>query len=213
MQETFKPIYNLKQLKTDGSQFDKLFKDGDELTVGNSIHIRTMFTPGHTADSSSYILKDGGIFIGDTLFYPDKGSARCDFPNGSAELLYESIQKLLSFPDETKLFLCHDYPNDRDFKYETSVGEQKKHNIHLQPGTSFKEMRETRDQTLKIPHLLVPRFPFLFCWSLFVENIYLYFLFLSVQLNLEAGKLPEPEDNGISYIKIPLNFFENKTKL
>jgi glyoxylase-like metal-dependent hydrolase (beta-lactamase superfamily II) len=185
VQETFQPLFNLQELKTDGSQFDKLFADGDLLTVGHLV-IKAIFSPGHTADSTAYHVQGLGIFLGDTMFYPDKGTARCDFPNGSAELLYSSIQRILSYPDDTKLFICHDYPgNAREFKWETSVAEQKAHNIHLQPGSNFVEMRTTRDATLKIPHLLIP----------------------SVQLNLDAGKFPAPEQNGTSYIKVPLNYF------
>jgi len=188
VQETFQPIFNLPELKCDGSQFDRLFEEGETLQVG-AIKINVLFTPGHTADSSSYVIEGLGIFCGDTLFYPDKGTARCDFPNGSAELLHKSIQKILAFPDETKIFICHDYPGDaREFSYETSVGEQKAKNIHLQPGTDFVQVRTTRDATLKIPHLLQP----------------------SVQLNLNAGAFPKPEDNGTSYIKLPLNYFGPK---
>lgn len=185
VQETFQPLFNLEHLKTDGSQFDKLFADGDTLSVGKLV-IKALFSPGHTADSTAYHIEGLGIFLGDTMFYPDKGTARCDFPNGSAELLYASIQRLLAFPDETRLFICHDYPGQaREYQWETSVGEQKAKNIHLQPGADFIELRTTRDATLKIPHLLIP----------------------SVQLNLDAGKFPAPEKNGTSYIKVPLNYF------
>jgi len=191
VQEMFKPVYNLN-LKTDGSQFDKLFVDGESMQVG-AMKMRCMHTPGHTADSSAYVFEGVGIFLGDTMFYPDKGTARCDFPNGSAELLKQSIDKILAFPDDTRLFICHDYPKDRDFKWETSVAQQKAENIHLQPGTDFVQMRRERDETLKVPHLIIP----------------------SVQLNLAAGVFPEPEGNGVSYIKVPLNHpgFQKKQKL
>lgn len=187
VQETFKPIYNLDFLKTDGSQFDKLFKDGESLQVGD-IHVQAIFTPGHTPDSTTYHIHGVGLCVGDTLFYPDKGTARCDFPNGSASLLFESIQKILKFPDETRILLCHDYPGTaREFRCETTVGAEKKENIHLAPNISFVDVRTQRDATLKIPHLLIP----------------------SVQLNLNAGSFPPPEKNGTSYIKIPINVFKN----
>lgn len=185
VQETFRPIYNLKTLRTDGSQFDKLFHDGDEIQVGN-MKLRALYTPGHTSDSTCFFVHNLGIFLGDTMFQPDLGTARCDFPNGSAELLHKSIQKILSYPDDTKLFVCHDYPKNREFTWQTTVGEEKAKNIHLQPGQDFVHLRTTRDATLKIPHLLLP----------------------SIQLNLEAGQVPAAEENGVSYIKIPLNYFK-----
>jgi len=186
VQETFQPIFNLKHLKTDGSQFDVLLEEGQRMQVG-SLSFEVLSTPGHTADSSSYVFDGIGVFCGDTLFAPDKGSARCDFPNGSAATLYASIQKLLDRPDDTIIYLCHDYPGDkRPFRWATTVGEQRRENIHLRPDKDFVTVRRERDETLKIPHLLLP----------------------SVQLNLDAGKFPPPEDNGVSYVKIPINKFD-----
>lgn len=183
VQATFKSFFNLTHLRDDGSQWDQLFKDGDEIRFGASV-IRVLSTPGHTVDSITYELVGGGLFVGDTVFAPDKGSARCDFPGGDAATLHSSIKRILSYPPETKIYLCHDYPGDaRPFKFETSVQEELQHNIHLQPGTDFINMRKTRDATLKVPHLLVP----------------------SVQLNVDAGQLPPPESNGTSYIKVPIN--------
>lgn len=182
-------MFNLEGLKVDGSQFDILFKDGQTMELAPGLKVTAIYTPGHTADSTSFHIHDCGIFIGDTMFYPDKGTARCDFPNGSAQVLYQSIQKLLAFPEDTKLYLCHDYPGDkREFRYETTVKQQKEENIHLQPGADFVQLRTTRDETLKVPHLLFP----------------------SVQLNLEAGKMPAKESSGYSYLKIPINFFQPK---
>lgn len=183
VQATFKDFFNLGHLRGDGSQWDQLLKDGDEVQFGKSV-IRVLHTPGHTVDSVTYEVVGVGLFVGDTLFAPDKGTARCDFPGGDAAVLHASIGRLLSYPPSTRIYLCHDYPGDaRAFRFETTVQEEKEHNIHLQPGTDFIQMRKTRDATLKVPHLLVP----------------------SVQINVDAGKFPPPESNGTSYIKVPIN--------
>jgi glyoxylase-like metal-dependent hydrolase (beta-lactamase superfamily II) len=179
-----KKLFNLAHVAPDGSCFDRLLKEGDELRVGETLRLTALSTPGHTPDGTSYVIDNCGVCVGDTLFYPDCGTARCDFPGGDAGVLRESIAKILARGDETRLFLCHDYPKDgRSFQSETTVGAERANNIHLQPGTDFVELRTQRDRTLKIPHLLVP----------------------SVQLNIAAGALPPPEDNGVSYIKVPLN--------
>jgi len=154
------------------------------------LEIEIIDAPGHTPDSICYNVKGVGLFVGDTVFYPDGGSARCDFPNGSAKLLWNTIQKLLSFPDETKIYLCHDYGvGGRDFKWETTVGEQKRSNIHIKTGTTEEEFvafRTKRDAQLTSPKIIIP----------------------SLQVNLNAGLLPTAEDNGISYLKIPVNVFK-----
>ena len=185
VQEQFRSVFNLKDLATDGSQFDRLFADGDTLAVG-SLSVRVMNTPGHTRDSVTYVIGDAA-FIGDTKFSPDYGTARVDFPGGDATLLYRSIRKLLSLPPETRLFLCHDYPPEgRSETPSFTVAQQREGNVHIHDGVSeeeFVSMRESRDATLSMPALIVP----------------------SVQINLRAGRFPAPEDNGIAYIKVPLN--------
>ena len=186
VQETFKGVFNLKDLATDGSQFDHLFGDADTFTVGD-IAGHVIATPGHTPACITYVIGDAA-FVGDTLFMPDFGSARTDFPGGSAPQLYESIRKILALPDDTRLFMCHDYkaPGRDEFAWETSVAEQKASNIHINETVSrdeFVEMREGRDSQLGMPKLILP----------------------SLQVNLRAGKLPEPEDNNVRYLKIPLD--------
>jgi glyoxylase-like metal-dependent hydrolase (beta-lactamase superfamily II) len=186
VQETFKRIFNLDDLATDGSQFDRLFVDGDTFNVGN-IEARVIATPGHTPACITYVIGDTA-YVGDTLFMPDFGTARTDFPGGSAAQLYDSIQRILSLPDETRLFMCHDYkaPGRDEFAWETSVAEQRANNIHISDGvskTAFIEMREGRDSELGMPKLILP----------------------SLQVNLRAGQLPPPEDNGTRYLKIPLD--------
>jgi glyoxylase-like metal-dependent hydrolase (beta-lactamase superfamily II) len=186
VQETFKGVFNLKDLATDGSQFDHLFADGEKFNIGD-IEARVMATPGHTPACITYVIGDAA-FVGDTLFMPDFGSARTDFPGGSATQLYDSIQKILSLPDETRLFMCHDYkaPGRDEFAWETSVAEQRAANIHISDSVSreqFIEMREGRDSQLGMPKLILP----------------------SLQVNLRAGQLPDPEDNDIRYLKIPLD--------
>ncbi len=186
VQETFKKIFNLgDDFKTNGSQFAILLMDKDVLTFGNC-QLQAIHTPGHTDDSMSYIVDDI-IFIGDTLFSPDYGSARCDFPGGSAEKLYDSIQKIYSLGAENKLYLCHDYPPaGRQPQAWFYTHEQMQNNIHLQQTVSksvFVQLRENRDKQLSQPQLIIP----------------------SIQVNIDAGRLPEPENNGISYLKVPLN--------
>ena len=186
VQETFKGVFNLKDLATDGSQFQHLFADGEDFAIGD-IACRVIATPGHTPACVTYVIGDAA-FVGDTLFMPDFGSARTDFPGGSAAQLYESIQKILSLPDETRLFMCHDYkaPGRDVYAWETSVAEQRASNIHINDAVSrdeFIAMREDRDSQLGMPKLILP----------------------SLQVNLRAGKLPEPEDNDIRYLKIPLD--------
>ena len=187
VQDTFGRIFNAgSEFARDGRQFDHLFRDGETYTVGN-MEARAIHTPGHTPACMSHVIGDA-VFVGDTLFMPDYGTARCDFPGGDARTLYRSIQKLLVLPDATRMFLCHDYlPEGREeLVWETTVAEQRKHNIHVHEGTSedtFVSMREARDATLDMPRLILP----------------------SVQVNMRAGHLPSAEDNGVRYLKIPLN--------
>lgn len=186
VQETFKGVFNLKDLATDGSQFDHLFGDADTFAVGD-ITGHVIATPGHTPACITYVIGDAA-FVGDTLFMPDFGSARTDFPGGSAPQLYESIRKILALPDDTRLFMCHDYkaPGRDEFAWETSVAEQKASNIHINERVSrdeFVEMREGRDSQLGMPKLILP----------------------SLQVNLRAGEFPDPEDNNVRYLKIPLD--------
>jgi len=186
VQETFKEFFNFgKDFKTDGSQFDFLLKEGDEVQAG-SLQFKVMHAPGHTPACSSYLFEDA-VFTGDVLFMPDFGVARCDFPGGSAKLLYDSVHnKLYKLPDETRVFTGHDYqPGGRKLEYETTIGECKKNNIHLKIDTSeedFVKMRTERDKILAAPQLLLP----------------------SVQVNIAAGNFPQAEDNSVSYLKLPL---------
>lgn len=190
VQKTFKTIFNDSDLATDASQFDIVTIEGTKLTLGE-LTITAMHVPGHTPADMAYQVSDGeklAVFVGDTIFAPDVGTARCDFPNGSAADLYDSIQRLLALPEDTLLYLCHDYPpkGERQHIPAVSVGEQKRHNIHVKQGTTkaeFVRMRNERDKTLAMPRLILP----------------------SVQVNINAGELPKPEDNGIRYLKIPLN--------
>lgn len=185
VQAHFKAFFNLPELDSDGSQFDRLLADGDEIAVGG-IRVRVLATPGHTSDSVTYLAGDSA-FIGDTLFMPDVGTARCDFPGGDAGMLFDSINKLLSLPESTQLFMCHDYPPaDRDYEFKTTVGEQRAANIHVGCGRSkeeFTALRKERDSGLDAPRLILP----------------------SLQVNIRAGSLPGAEDNGVLYLKIPLN--------
>lgn len=186
VQEIFKPIFNLDDnFSTDGSQFDHLFDD-DEIFFIGEIPARAIPSPGHTNDSVSYLIGDA-LFVGDSLFMPDGGSARCDFPGGDAAVLYQSIQRLFSLTDTTRMFICHDYsPGGREPRCETSVAEQKKDNIHVGNGISedaFTDMRNKRDATLGKPALIIP----------------------SVQVNIAAGEFPAANNNGIIYLKIPMN--------
>lgn len=186
VQNVFKGMFNLAaDFAVDGSQFDHLFTDNEEFNVGQ-LTARALFVPGHTPADIAYQFDDA-IFVGDTLFMPDIGSARCDFPGGNAETLYQSVQRLFTFPDNTRLFMCHDYPPaDRAPAWQTTIGSQRKNNIHLHNGVNqenFVQIRQARDATLDMPVLILP----------------------SVQVNIRAGKLPAAESNGVSYLKIPLN--------
>jgi glyoxylase-like metal-dependent hydrolase (beta-lactamase superfamily II) len=187
VQTVFGKIFNEgTEFQRDGSQFDKLLVDGDTLRIGN-MEARAMHTPGHTPACMTYVVGDAA-FVGDTMFMPDYGTARADFPGGDARTLFRSIKKVLSLPPETRLFMCHDYkaPGRDEYRWETSVAEERAHNIHVHDGISedeFVAMREARDATLDMPRLILP----------------------SIQINMRAGQLPEPEDNGLRYIKIPLN--------
>jgi glyoxylase-like metal-dependent hydrolase (beta-lactamase superfamily II) len=186
VQAIFKNVFNLeKQFLVDGSQFDKLFAEGETFNIGD-IDAEVIYTPGHTPADMSWRIGDA-VFVGDTIFMPDVGTARCDFPGGNAHTLYQSIQTLLSMPEDTRLFICHDYPGDkREHAYLTTVAEQKKHNIHVHDSVTeqqFVAMREARDKTLEMPRLILP----------------------SIQLNIRAGQMPPAEDNGTVYFKIPVN--------
>lgn len=187
VQEIFGNVFNAgTEFSRDGSQFDHLWDDGDEFLLG-TIPARVIHTPGHTPADVTYAIGDAA-FVGDTLFMPDFGSARCDFPGGDAHALYRSVQKLYALPDETRLFLCHDYlPEGRTaYAWETTVGAQKAENVHLRQGideASFATMRAQRDATLPMPRLIIP----------------------SIQVNMRAGALPPAEDNGTHYLKIPVN--------
>ena len=187
VQTVFGKIFNEgTEFQRDGSQFDKLLVDGDTLRIGN-MEAQAMHTPGHTPACMTYVVGDAA-FVGDTMFMPDYGTARADFPGGDARTLFRSIKKVLSLPPETRLFMCHDYkaPGRDEYRWETSVAEERAHNIHVHDGISedeFVAMREARDATLDMPRLILP----------------------SIQINMRAGQLPEPEDNGLRYIKIPLN--------
>ena len=186
VQKVFKGVFNLDdRFKVDGTQFDYLLKEGESLAFGN-LSLKALFVPGHTPACMAYEIGDA-IFVGDTLFMPDVGTARCDFPGGDAKTLYRSIQKILSYPDATKLYMCHDYPpNDRPAACMTTVAQEKAANIHVHDGITedqFVKMRTARDKTLEMPSLILP----------------------SIQVNIRAGHFPEPEANGIAYLKIPLN--------
>jgi glyoxylase-like metal-dependent hydrolase (beta-lactamase superfamily II) len=186
VQETFKSVFDIEDLATDGSQFDHLFEDGDEFLVG-SIAGSVIATPGHTPACITYVIGDAA-FVGDTLFMPDFGTARTDFPGGDAGMLYDSIQRIFSLPDDTRLFMCHDYkaPGRDEFAWETSVAEQRESNIHINQSVSrdeFVAMREGRDAELGMPKLILP----------------------SIQVNVRAGQLPDAAANGVRYLKIPLN--------
>lgn len=187
VQGIFSKVFNAEPgFATDGRQFDHLFSDGDTFAVG-TIEGRVMHTPGHTPACLTYLIGDAG-FVGDTLFMPDYGTARCDFPGGDAATLFRSIKKIFALPPETRLFMCHDYkaPGRDSYAWETTVGEEKARNIHVHDGIAeadFVAMREKRDATLSMPRLILP----------------------SVQVNMRGGELPPPEDNGTRYLKIPLN--------
>jgi len=190
VQKVFGQLFNAGEgFATDGRQFDHLFADDETFALGQ-LTFRVLHTPGHTPACVSYLVSDGEeqvVFVGDTLFMPDTGTARCDFPGGNAEILYRSVRRLLALPPETKLYLCHDYPPEgRLLGYITTVGAQRAANIHVHDGVSeadFVALRSKRDATLEMPVLILP----------------------SVQVNMRAGQFPEPEANGTRYLKIPLN--------
>jgi len=185
VQRIFRPVFNAVDVSGDGSEFDHLFKDGERFKVG-TIDAEVMHTPGHTPACVSYKIGDA-VFVGDTMFMPDYGTARADFPGGNARDLYRSIQRVLSLPDETRLFMCHDYkaPGRDDYAWETTVGEERTRNVHVHEGVSeddFVKMREARDATLSAPLLLLP----------------------SIQVNIRAGKFPPAEVDGVHYLKVPI---------
>ena len=190
VQQVFGKLFNAGAgFARDGSQFDHLFTDDEAFRIGR-LEARAMHTPGHTPACMSYVVSDAMetvVFVGDTLFMPDYGTARCDFPGGDARTLFRSINKLLSLPPETRLYMCHDYqPGGREVQFVSTVAEEREKNVHVRNGISEEEfvaMRQARDATLEMPTLILP----------------------SVQVNMRAGELPEPEDNGIRYLKIPLN--------
>jgi glyoxylase-like metal-dependent hydrolase (beta-lactamase superfamily II) len=186
VQETFGKVFNEgTEFQRDGSQFDRLFADGDRYSIGGMTAF-AMHTPGHTPACMTHVVGDAA-FVGDTLFMPDGGSARADFPGGDARTLFRSIKRVLALPPETRLFMCHDYgPNGREIRWETTVAEQRQHNIHVRDGISedaFVETREARDRTLDMPKLIIP----------------------SLQVNMKAGELPQPDEGGTRFLKVPLN--------
>jgi glyoxylase-like metal-dependent hydrolase (beta-lactamase superfamily II) len=187
VQDTFGKVFNEgTRFQRDGSQFDQLFHEGDSVMIGQ-LRVDVLHTPGHTPACLTYVIGDAA-FVGDTLFMPDFGTARCDFPGGSAETMWDSIQKILALPEETRIFVGHDYKAEgrEDYAWETTVGDQKRLNKHVGMGKSkadFIRMRTERDAQLAMPRLIIP----------------------SLQVNMRAGQMPEPEDNGVSYLKVPLN--------
>lgn len=187
VQDVFGKVFNAgTEFQRDGSQFDQLFREQDRFSIGD-LSAFVLHTPGHTPACLTYVIEDTA-FVGDTLFMPDFGTARCDFPGGSAETLWESIQKVLSLPDETRLFMCHDYkaPGREDFAWETTVAEQKASNVHVggtKSRAEFIQMRTERDAKLGMPKLIIP----------------------SIQVNMRAGNMPKAEDNGTTYLKVPIN--------
>lgn len=186
VQATFKKLYNLERgFLPDGSQFDHLFKDGETFRIGE-VEARAMLVPGHTPADMAYLIGDS-VFVGDTLFMPDVGSARADFPGGDAATLYRSIRRLLDLPPQTRMYVCHDYPpKTREAQWETTVGEQRANNIHVKDGITeegFVAMRKARDATLEVPTLILP----------------------SIQVNVRAGRMPPADDNGVAYLRIPIN--------
>jgi glyoxylase-like metal-dependent hydrolase (beta-lactamase superfamily II) len=186
VQKAFRPIFNRADQTVDGRDFDRLVKDGETLPLGN-LAIEVLFTPGHTPACVSYKIGDA-VFIGDTMFMPDYGTARADFPGGDARQLYRSIKRILALPPQTRLFMCHDYkaPGRDSYAWQTTVAEQRAKNVHIHDGIGedeFVAMRTARDKTLAMPVLILP----------------------SIQVNIRAGNVPPPEENGTSYLKIPLN--------
>ena len=185
VQKIFRPVFAFDDLKTDGSDFDLLFRDGERFTIGE-LEVQVMHVPGHTPADVVYLIGDAA-FVGDTLFMPDYGTARADFPGGDARQLYRSIRKVLSLPDKTRLYLCHDYkaPGRDEFAWETTVGEQRRTSVHVNDSIGedeFVAMREARDATLSVPKLLLP----------------------SIQVNIRAGNFPQAEANGVTFLRIPV---------
>ncbi|MFO1035220.1 MAG: MBL fold metallo-hydrolase [Geminicoccaceae bacterium] len=189
VQDVFGKIFNAgTEFQRDGSQFDRLLHDGETFRLG-TIDCRCLHTPGHTPACMTYVIGDAA-FVGDTLFMPDFGTARCDFPGGDPRQLYRSIRRIFELPDATRLFMCHDYkaPGRDEFACETTVGEERRNNVHVREGVGedeFVAMRTARDKTLAMPRLILP----------------------SVQINMRAGQLPPPEDNGVRYLKLPMDSF------
>ena len=187
VQRAFAGVFNSgPDFSADGSQFDDLFGDGDSFSLG-SLNVDVLHTPGHTPACVSYLIGDA-VFVGDTIFMPDYGSARCDFPGGDAGMLYRSVRRLFDLPDETRVYLCHDYkaPGRDAFAWQTTIGDEKRHNIHIRDEVdegSFVEMRTSRDRTLDMPLLIIP----------------------SIQVNMRAGYMPPADDDGTVYLKVPLN--------
>ncbi len=186
VQKVFKGVFNAKDMNTDGVEFDHLFEDNEVFAIGG-VQATAMHTPGHTPACMVYQIGEGDVFVGDTLFMPDYGTARCDFPGGDPRILFRSIKRVLSLKPETRLHMCHDYmPGGREVKWLTTVAEQRAANVHVRDGITedeFAEMRNARDKTLSMPVLILP----------------------AVQVNVRAGNMPPPEDNGTSYLKIPIN--------
>ena len=190
VQKIFRPVFGLDDLRIDGSDFDRLLRDGEQFSVG-SLRFTVMHVPGHTPADIAYLV-GSAAFVGDTLFMPDYGTARADFPGGDARTLYRSIRRLLSLPGDTRLFLCHDYkaPGRDEYRWETTVAEEREASVHIHDGVdedSFVAMREARDARLAVPRLLLP----------------------SVQVNIRAGRFPEAEDNGVRYLKLPVKLKTN----
>jgi glyoxylase-like metal-dependent hydrolase (beta-lactamase superfamily II) len=191
VQAIFKEIYNLERsFLPDGSQFDHLMRDGETFRIG-SLEAKALLVPGHTPADMAYLVDDA-VFVGDTLFMPDVGTARADFPGGDAHTLYRSMRRLLDLPPTTRMFVCHDYPPaGRGPQWETTVAEQRERNIHVRDGIaeeSFVAMRQERDATLEVPTLLLP----------------------SIQVNVRGGDLPPPDENGVAYLRIPVNALPRK---
>ena len=191
VQKIFRPVFAMDDLATDGSDFDRLFEDGDRFAIGE-LEVSVLHVPGHTPADVAYLIGDAA-FVGDTLFMPDFGTARADFPGGDARTLYRSIRRLLELPEETRLFLCHDYkaPGRDDYRWETTVGEQLRANVHVAEGMDedgFVALRESRDQGLAVPKLLLP----------------------SIQVNIRAGRFEEAQDNGVTYLRIPVKWTGGK---
>jgi glyoxylase-like metal-dependent hydrolase (beta-lactamase superfamily II) len=187
VQRIFRPVFDASDLKTDGSDFDRLFADGERFTIGELV-VEVLYTPGHTPADVTYKVEDAA-FVGDTLFMPDYGTARADFPGGDASRLYRSIRRLMALPDDTRLFMCHDYkaPGRDNYAWETTVREEREKNVHVRDGVSeeaFVAMRNARDSTLSAPRLLLP----------------------SIQVNIRAGKFPPAHSNGVRYLTIPVKF-------